>query len=80
MLSPIELFPPHLRNHPDAREFGEYLEEFVEIPPPTLSASLCDLFDASSGYAWEADIPPRGEWERHAAEFTAHLLADYPTV
>jgi hypothetical protein len=59
----INYLAPHLREHPDARAFCEALD--AEMP---------DGWGPSDfNYAWEADIPPRGEWERHAAEFAASV-------
>ena len=61
----IDYLHPRLRNHPDALDFADEID--LAVPD-----SVCpDSF--GSGYAWEADIPPRSEWEREIKEFGAHV-------
>lgn len=67
-MEPIELLPPHMRNHPDAAEFAERLSEEL--------GELADVFEDVKGYAWEAEIPPRAEWDRHAKELAAHTAKE----
>ena len=31
------------------------------------------MFEGVGSYAWDAEIPPRSEWDRHAEEFAAHV-------
>lgn len=68
-MNAIELLPPHMRNLPDAAEFAELLAE--ECP------AALHLFDGVGQYGWEAPIPPRSEWQRHAEEFAEHVNS-YP--
>lgn len=65
-MQPISLIAPYYRIQPLAQEFADYLLENVP--------HIAGFFHDAKGYAWETDIPPKAEWDRHAEEFAAHLV------
>ncbi len=65
----IHYLAPHLRGHPDAAAFAAVIDTCL---PEGWGP---DSF--GQRYAWEADIPPRSEWGRHAEELTAHILETF---
>jgi hypothetical protein len=72
----MNLIPPRLWNHPDAAEFCQFMEDSVSMPESFPHNSLVKFFEGGSGYCWEADIPPRNEWERHAEEMERHIAEE----
>ena len=64
-MTALDLLHPRLCSHPDAADFAAVLADCHEDVLP--------LFEGVGSYAWEADIPPRDEWNRHAEEFAAHV-------
>ena len=49
---------------PDAADFADLLARTLDPITPD---------DFGGEYPWNADVPPRADWDRHAAEFRAHL-------
>lgn len=64
-MTAIELLPPDMRWLPGAAAFAERL---AAACPEAL-----EQCDGLGWYAWEAAIPPEGQWEEAARGFARHV-------
>lgn len=58
----LSFLSPAYRDYPDAEAFCEVLSQYL----PDWSSDMVD-------YAWDAEIPPREQWEQEAADLAKHL-------